>query len=240
MKKTVLLFSFLFFVSAIFAQSILFYDHDGNMIDNGSTIELLDEPTVGEILFEMNIQNSSDGEMNIYCKKIHVSVMDETMNVFCWGMCFGPDTYVSPSPLTIAAGETTADGIFSGHYMPGGVEGPTTVQYVFFDEANPNDSSYVTVRYVGGFTGLNNFENQVSEIYPNPATDYSTIDFNLNYNTSASIILTDLTGSRVKEISLEGNRGSAIIDVNDLYSGVYFYTIITDGQALKTGKLVVK
>ncbi len=242
MKKSVLLLSFMLLMAfGAFSQSILFFDHEGNAIDNGSTIELVEDPSITEILFEMNINNSTSDSMSIFCKKVYLDVMDDTMNTFCWGMCFGPTTFMSTDSLTLAAGETTNNGVFSGHYMPMGVEGPSTIQYVFFDAANPNDSSYVTVKYVSGFVGINNtFENNISEVYPNPATEYGKIDFNINYKSKASIIVNDLTGSRVKEVTLDSNSGTAVIEVNDLFSGIYFYTIIIDGEAIKTGKLVVR
>lgn len=241
MKKTLLLLSLVLCLSGAFAQSILFFDHEGASVENGSIIELVEEPSVTEILFELNVQNATANEMNMYCKKNYIEVIENTMNMFCWGMCFGPTTFVSPDPIVLAGGETTGDGVFSGHYMPQGIEGTSIIQYVFYDEANPNDSSYVTVKYVAGFVGINDIvENTISEAYPNPATDVSKIDFNLDYNNSASIMINDLTGSRVKEITLNGNSGTAVIDVNDLFSGIYFYTIVTDNRAIKTGKLVVK
>lgn len=229
------------FVSSAFAQSILLFDHEGNPVENGTVIERIEEPSVAEILFEMNIQNASDNQMTMYCKKNHIEVVEGSINMFCWGMCYGPNTFVSPTPVTLEAGASTEDGFFSGHYMHQGNMGTSMVQYVFYDEANPNDSAFVTVKYTPGFVGIdNNFENTISNIYPNPATDVSRIDFNLYFNNNASIVISDLTGSSVKEIILNSNSGTALIDVNDLFSGVYFYTIITDNKVIKTGKLVVK
>jgi hypothetical protein len=46
-------------------------------------------------------------------------------------------------------------------------------------------------------------------------------------------------GKTVKEIPLENREGQAIIHVNDLHSGLYFYTVIADGRSSTPGKLII-
>ena len=244
MKKFVLLLSlFSILILGINAQSLTLIDLEGNEVLNGQEFELLDIPTTEEITFHMKVQNSSENDLEVLVKKAYVAIVDSTMNMFCWGQCFGPDTYVASNAVTIVAGETTSDEFFSGHYMPLGHEGTSIIRYVFFDANNVNDSIYVTVKYVGGFTGINTPEDNfsISGIYPNPATSMANIDYSFADGfIDAKIFVNDLTGSRVKEIMLSGFSGTASFDVSDLRSGVYFYTLVRKGEILKTSKLIIK
>jgi len=243
MKNILLSLIFLTFaLSGLKAQSFAFYDHDNNLIDNGSVFEVIEAPGSGvaELLFTINIQNTSANELNVMCKKNYISVLDDTYNMFCWGMCYGPNVMISDT-LTMASGETTANDYFSGHYYHNDNQGTTTIQYVFYDAENPSDSAYVNVNYVLGYTGLgSDFDNEISALYPNPVENTGYIDYNLNFNDNARIVINNLTGAKVKEITLNNNQGTASVDVTDLFSGVYFYTVITDGKAINTGKLIVK
>ena len=244
MKKFVLFLSLCsILVFGVNAQSLTLFDLEGNEVLNGQEFELVDVPSVGEITFHLKVQNSTENDLNVLAKKVYVDVVDLTMNMFCWGQCFGPDTYVSPTAVTILAGETTGDEFFSGHYMPLGHEGTSIIRYVFFNADNVNDSTYVTVKYVGGFTGINTPEDNftVSGIYPNPATSVANIDYSFaDGSNDATIYVNDLTGSRVKEITLSGFSGTASFDVSDLRNGIYFYTIVRNDEILITSKLIIK
>lgn len=244
MKKSVLLLSlFSILVLGINAQSLTLLDLEGNEVLNGQEFEIVDVPTAGEITFHIKVQNSSENSLDVLVKKVYIDVIDGTMNMFCWGQCFGPTTFVAPNAVPIASGETTTDEFFSGHYMPSGIEGASIIRYVFFDANNVNDSTYVTVSYVGGFTGISTPEADfsISGIYPNPATSVANIDYSFTDGVNdAKIFLNDLTGSRVKEITLSGFSGTASFDISDLRNGVYFYTIVRNDEILKTSKLIIK
>jgi len=243
MKKNLLLLTFLvFLISGASAQSFSFFDHNSNPIANGTMLEVLDLPSASEIVFEMNIQNSSDSEKIVMAKKNYIDVLADTYNMFCWGMCFGPDVFVSTTVDTLSVGEITYDGFFSGHYLPNAIEGYSIIQYVFFDVNNPNDSAYVNVKFIAGFTGVSDSENPyyISGVYPNPAVSVARLDYALNSVNEAVVFINDLTGTRVKEVILDHYRGSVFIDVSGLRRGVYFFTVVIDGAAVKTEKLVVK
>ena len=76
-------------------------------------------------------------------------------------------------------------------------------------------------------TGINDIKQAEIKVYPSPAEKYIYVDFD-SRNVS-DIIITNILGQVVKDISFEGTRTS--IDVADLKSGIYF---------VKSGDSVVK
>ncbi len=80
------------------------------------------------------------------------------------------------------------------------------------------------------------------EVYPNPANYNTTINYTLssNYN-SGKIIIRNMIGKEVKSISINGGSSAKqVVSTSDLPNGVYFYSIVGDGQTISTKKLIVK
>ncbi len=75
-------------------------------------------------------------------------------------------------------------------------------------------------------------------IYPNPATDYLTVDFGIANTANTVIKVVDISGQVVKIIDLN-NRTTVNIDVADFAKGVY-YLRITDGESVSIQKVVVQ
>ena len=77
---------------------------------------------------------------------------------------------------------------------------------------------------------------QSIKIYPNPATNFVTIENPLL--ESAVLILYDTQGRTFYSKSLE--KASVVdMEVMDWHNGAYFYTIITENGARQTGKLMI-
>lgn len=73
----------------------------------------------------------------------------------------------------------------------------------------------------------------VVNLYPNPATDKVYFD---GLSTAVEFNFYTVTGKRVKQATLAPNQ--AAVDVNSLDAGLYFYTLLTGHNVIKTGKLV--
>lgn len=78
-------------------------------------------------------------------------------------------------------------------------------------------------------------------IYPNPATTYLNVTFNVRQATELSWIITDVLGQNITEDLLQVQTGlfSKDISVADLNKGIYFLEI-TQGESKKVLKFVVK
>ncbi len=180
--------------------------------------------------------------MHVKVKKVERSLINGTLNYFCWGLCYATTVYVSPDPVNIPAG-TTNNTDFSGHYSPLDSIGFSIIRYVFFDQNNPADTVCVNVQYDTRQLGIDNTllknKNSISA-YPNPADNFTSFVYNLAQGTSASVLIRNILGSVVKEINLNNPEGKITINTNDLNDGIYFYSLIENGLSKSTRKLIVK
>ncbi len=78
------------------------------------------------------------------------------------------------------------------------------------------------------------------EVSPNPATSSVEISYVLpEKEKTATFVLTNTLGVNVLTTELEGNNGVATINLDNIPSGIYFYTV-RSGDDVITGKLVVE
>ncbi len=194
-----------------------------------------------EIVKYLAVKNNSADSLHVKVKKEYVNVLHGTINMFCWGLCFGPDVMVSPWSKTIKAGEiNTLD--FSGHYQPGTVTGASIIRYTFFVDENPNDSVSVLIEYSAYPLGTNQpgTKDLLSEAYPNPSSVQASFNYALPEGSAGEIVVRNLLGTTVANIMLDGTSGKTAIDVTNLREGLYFYTLILNGKVVLTRKMVVR
>jgi hypothetical protein len=162
-----------------------------------------------------------------------------TSNVFCWGLCYSPEVFVSPDSILVDAGTTnTAD--FSGHYIPTGVLGISTIRYVFFDINNLSDTVCVNINFSTYPESINELSNvSLSNAYPNPANNAVSFSCSILQNSDAKLIIRNILGSVVKEVGIV-NSGKISMNTSELADGVYFYTFIVNGNSQGTKKLVIR
>lgn len=96
--------------------------------------------------------------------------------------------------------------------FPRGHQRYFTIQYVFFDALNTNDSIYVNVIFdvSGGTSSIQEVGGsaaQLSQPYPNPARNTTRVDFEVNGD--AELALYDLSGALVRTWNLESGKGTS-------------------------------
>jgi hypothetical protein len=76
---------------------------------------------------------------------------------------------------------------------------------------------------------------------PNPYTGSTVIGYHLPQSTTnAEVIVSDLTGSVIRSISLTGNGdGQITLSAGSLASGSYFYTLLVNGQKIDTKQMII-
>jgi len=75
---------------------------------------------------------------------------------------------------------------------------------------------------------------------PNPFNETTIIPYRLPDNYSnASIAVFDIRGNKLLEIELKEQQGSINISSDKFKAGVYIYTLIVDGSALKSKRMVL-
>lgn len=88
---------------------------------------------------------------------------------------------------------------------------------------------------------IEGFKSVLNQNRPNPFNDRTVIDYSiLDEFVHASIIVTDLNGQqRLSFNNLSDSKGSVSINHEDLYSGVFLYSLILDGNIIDTKRMVV-
>ncbi|MBW6460762.1 MAG: T9SS type A sorting domain-containing protein [Bacteroidales bacterium] len=244
MKKILLSALSVIITVSLYSQSLsLFFN--GEPIAHGATVQVLGNPTDDYMQAKAAVKNNSANAIEVMVKK-HINADDtlpNTMNVFCWGSCFPPNTYVSPFSILIGPDQVN-DTSFYGDYFPNGVIGITRISYIFFDMNNENDSVAFTVEYNASPASVaQNLLTQVnlSDAYPNPAISVVNFGYRLPEDTrKSSIIISNILGARIKEVQLTGVSGKTSIPVGDMVNGVYFYSLCLDDRVVITRKFVVK
>lgn len=80
-----------------------------------------------------------------------------------------------------------------------------------------------------------------AEAFPNPATDFAIVPYNLPEGTGEAILkLHDQAGRLITELPVNAAARHVQINTAQLPSGVYFYSIVADGYSAPARKLVVK
>lgn len=86
-----------------------------------------------------------------------------------------------------------------------------------------------------GLTGIE-FDNAVQALlgnaYPNPATNFTTIDLD-NINKPLQVVITDLSGKQVSTQQVPAGADKVQLNTGNLGSGLYFY-YLTDGITVST------
>ncbi|MCD4735147.1 MAG: T9SS type A sorting domain-containing protein, partial [Bacteroidales bacterium] len=96
--------------------------------------------------------------------------------------------------------------------------------------------------FVGEKENIAFSSNHVSQNYPNPASDYTYVNVEVNTSTTLQMEVYNLMGEKVMEIN-KGvvNPGLHRIDMNTsaFSSGIYFYTVFVEGKEV-TKKMIIK
>jgi hypothetical protein len=234
MKKLVLALIFAFSSPGIFAQSYTFID----------VIPKISGPSSGEMLeAKFKVKNSGNTSKSVAIRKIIIDTIPGSSVSFCWGIhCYGDQMYdCFNDPIVMAPGDI--DSSFVGSYNPRDTPGSSHVRYLFYDVNNPNDSASVLIEYDAIITGIEKLHTgeMLSPAFPNPANSIVNIKylFNKEYK-NRSLKIYNVLGTLLKEIPLNEKEGSAKIPVNEMETGIYFYSLVADGKTLATQKLLVR
>lgn len=239
MRKLYILLLFIFSGVVAFAQTNLTNRTITLLAENDST--LLETGVV-------RVNNTNSQQKEILVRRRLNNIVANSVNYFCWTICYGPGTNVSPAPITIAAADYSDN--FHGYYDPAKNPGTSTITYVFYDKNNTADSVWFKVNYttsgvpdtiIDPFINLdftssvkNISKTQVS-VYPNPAADQITFE---SAEKVDGLTIVNLLGKTVRTTTVNPTS-KVVADVNELPSGVYFCNLFRNGVVVATKRFSV-
>ena len=186
------------------------------------------------------INNTSISSKDVMVERTVNILAPGHTSYFCWDVCYSESTSISTGWLPIAAGGTS--NAFYFDLDPNGMVGVDTTCYKFFDMSNASDFVEICF-YVDVTTGIANVnasqKNPLSVASPNPANAWSGINYYTDVTKNPMLVIYNLLGTKVLEAKLMQKQGAYIINVEGLKQGIYYYSLIENGKAVATQKLVV-
>lgn len=241
MKKLLLSAFALFAVSAAVAQSLKVHDVMGNDI-SGQTIHVWGDSS-DLIEADVHVLNTGNTvKRGMATRTVNYSTLGGGFNYFCWTICYGPSVDTSLTADNLQPNQPYTN--FHGYVNSMNTGGEVSITYKFYDSLNVSDNVNVTVVYHLGAVGIADAvatgENKLSPAAPNPANGFTNLSYSLKSNVqSGRIVVYNMLGGLVKEIKLDDKQGTVKLNLANMNSGVYFYSLIADEKVINTRKLVV-
>lgn len=235
MKKLVLFGIVMSTIGFLNAQSLQIFHGEEDV--TSTTIDIEVSADTDPAVLHLDVKNNSENAIGVKVRKIEETLVNGTSISLCWGInCYSPGQFETPTAASIEAGAT--DDSFHGDYFHFGYTGTTTVMYVFFDDANPDDSVAVTVNYTLEATSVDLFElSNFSLPYPNPANE--TVHFYYSVDNGVSLKIYNTIGKLVKSVELSNIVNELEVSTQDFLPGTYFYEIERKNIVLDKGKIIV-
>jgi hypothetical protein len=243
MKKILLFIGFLYIGTLIgFTQSLELTAPTGK-VSNGDTIVYTSTDAHVSFAISMSVKNVSANDMDVRLKKVELDTVGGSSAYFCWDNCYDSTIFVSNGTVKIKAGQTNKHN-FVGEFDSWGNVGKSYVMFVFYNDKSPNDSiAFVAKFNVGSAVGISKIDKKLvtAKVFPNPATNSITLNYALSANANNVYFeLRNILGSVVRRVELTDISGQMKIDISDLKSGIYFYTVRVENRTVITEKLIVK
>lgn len=243
MKKLLLSLALMLSVFSLSAQKFTVTEKTtGNIVENGANFYVYGEGNAwGELLLELLVTANED--VNLIAERIELQVVEGTYNMICLDQCYAPSMSVTPA-VPFAAGDTKD---FSMHYQYENsfddvVGQEQFIQYNLYEEGS-HEMFVITVTFKYSANGIsdNSIVEEFSNAYPTPAKDVVSFDYNFSSSANdAYVAIYSMTGQEMMRSAINDLQGKVSLNVSDLADGVYFYSLVVNGETVKSSKLVVR
>ncbi len=245
MKKIFTLSFLLLSLSSINAQGIEIYVAGETTEISGT--EYIHSGANTTLHIDFDIKNTSGNPLDLGITRSKLIESVGSADYLCWGIsladgnCYdtaavSPNNPWSTPDGTPAATPDNAAALLSAYYHHGGTSGSSLYRYYVVNISTGDRLDSVDLKFESTLS-LEKNNNIVLDVYPNPASDYLTVNAEkINGNITISVF--DLVGKEVAKAALTSGKNQ--LNLSDLRTGVYFYSIIRDNVIIETKKLIVK
>lgn len=119
--------------------------------------------------------------------------------------------------------------------------GTTSFEYHYVHARISVNTYYQLKNIMDNYTGIKNIDktNISYNLYPNPFSDYTTLQFDNLKNENYNLEVFNNLGQLIKTIA-NINTNSVKIERDGLNSGIYFFRLQSDKQGVAAGKFILK
>lgn len=215
--------------------------HENGVAISGSVITIDSAITADHTIGNYYLVNTSAAPIEIdwaRVRRAHMAPFHDQVcdDVYCYEAT-NTTIFTSPTYNTIAAGDSM---IFQPKVYSDGTAGCVIYSYVIYsDHATTfQDSIQVKIRFGGQDCFLEIPETPVYySVYPNPVSTVLNIKATTNGN-SVEVKVYNIMGELVaKDILVDGLNTLSVATLTD---GIYFYSVVKNGEIIETKKLIVR
>ena len=246
--KKIFIILFLFIASYSYGQSFKLI-HEGKLVSSGDSVKVNDVAIGVSSSFYFDIVNASENMVDMQVARQRIVMLGNSIEEFCLMSCY-PHTQDTSDIVTMNSNDTIKEDPnnpaainFHVNFEPN-ITGTAVTKYTI---RNINDDSdYLSFYLVinAGHNSIVQAKPSVSLLnaFPNPASSKVTIQYNVkSANTNdLKLVIKNLMGAAVSVIPLSQAVDQIPLDINHLRSGLYLYSIESNGVTLLTKKLSVK
>ncbi|NOQ73802.1 MAG: T9SS type A sorting domain-containing protein [Crocinitomix sp.] len=224
------------------AQGIEIYYPDGDEVISGTVVEL--NSGDDSMHQEFDVKNTSGATLNLRIERIKITELEGTQDYLCWGAnpetgaCYSAGAVSPENPFITPDASDLEDGgrgWLATYHVTNGIDGCAQYRYYVIDDSDIRLDS-VDVLYCSTVSIKEDLKVTVS-VYPNPASNFVNVVMENEHN-NVDFTLYNILGEAVVTAKL--NAGTNEVALNKLPNGVYFYSILKEGNILETKKLIVR
>jgi hypothetical protein len=214
-------------------QVEIHWDDNPGMNYNGQTLNIDHE--MNSLYVYMHCVNTSSSPLDILFRRVILSSTATFSDQFCDNSfcfpCTGND-WTAPQSISVSAGDST---IMKPQFYFS-TSGTASLRYYILDNSNSTIIDSVDVN-INCSVGLEDqLVDDISE-YPNPVNNILNIDVPNDLSLEIDFVLYRITGQEVFKSCLI--KGVNKFNLERMSSGVYFYTISSSKEIVKTKKLII-
>lgn len=190
----------------------------------------------------LRLKNLSEKPITLIIRKSDTQIGSSQKSFFC------PDNSclerADDLVIRLEPGQTLSN-LYIG-LEAGLVEGFSDVKYIVYNKSMPAETMTLNFNFIVETKPekSNIYSSKsitIHDVYPNPVTNFATIDYQLHTDQYKSkIVVHNILGNALKEYELPASESRVKIVVDDLNAGIYFYTLYIDGEGVMTRKLIIK
>jgi hypothetical protein len=184
---------------------------------------------------EISAQNVSGGSrLNIAGKKKPAATEKIKFPTFASGLSYKPLSLQNPNALN----KFYTSFLFSG---PGSAESNNILASEIVEKNAERKAPSLEAHSKAEELLYVSDKISVSNIYPNPASEYAEIDFTISPGLrDAKLIFYNVLGSEMGAFTLSKNDRKLRVNTKDMPTGLYFYQLSVDGKKVATKKMLVR
>lgn len=220
----------------------------GDTCQDAGAIQMWGNQVVGESI-QQPVSFTSGGIYEVtFCGKWHNTVQDSVRFRFrastglpgsylnCSGTC--DEIYLSPVLTTSWTTYTSVPWMATQNF--------NTLTISVWNNYNINDGAYVSwakiddvcIRRIGTSATHNEPGLTNATLFPNPTSGAFTLDFGKSLDAETQIVVMDLTGRTLQQITVQEGQTNRAISLQEYPSGLYLIQARSDGRSIWSGRVV--